>query len=172
MVTKVINLDLKDPNVVPAIHVTKLDSGLRAFEFHLYDGAEEYAIPTTASITFQGTKPDKNGFVYGCAYNNNVVTVNCTEQMTAVVGQTRCNLVIVDADEKRVASFLLYLHVLPTAVDDSTVISESNIAYANEVINELQSIGAYGDRLSALERKTFMNAEYVTSTKTIRFYKM
>lgn len=148
MVTKVIDLDLKDPSIVPAIHVTKLDSGLRAFEFHLYDGNEVYKIPSNVSITFQGTKPDKNGFVYGCTHNENVVTVNCTEQMTAVAGQVLCNLVLTDTEKNRIASFLLYLVVLPIAVDDTTVISDSEIAYASEVINELQSVGAYKDMLN------------------------
>lgn len=152
MVTKVIELDLKDPSVVPAIHVTKLDSGLRAFEFHLFNGDEKYEIPSNVSVTFQGTKPDKNGFVYGCEYSENIVSVNCTEQMTAVEGQVRCSLVLVDTDKNRIASFLIYIFVLPVGVDGSTVISDSEIAYSNEVINKLQSVGAYSDRLTNLEK--------------------
>ena len=143
MVTKIIDLDLKDPSVTPNIYVTKLDSGLRAFEFHLYCGSEEYTIPSNVSITFQGTKPDKNGYVYGCSYSKNVVTVNCTEQMTAVEGESVCNLVLLDTNNKRIATFLMYMFVLPTAVDTETIISDSEIAYANEVINKLQNIGAY-----------------------------
>ena len=143
MVTKIIDLNLKDLSVVPAIHVTKLDSGLRAFEFHLYDEDEKYEIPTNISITFQGTKPDKNGFVYGCSYSENVVTVNCTEQMTAVEGQVRCNLVLVDTNKNRIASFLIYLFVLPIAVDEDTVISDSDLDYIQQVLNLIQSSGAW-----------------------------
>jgi len=171
LVTKIIDLDLKDPNIVPAIHVSKLDSGLRAFEFHLYNGDEIYQIPSNAAITFQGTKPDKNGFVYGCSYEGNIVTVNCTQQMTAVEGSVKCSLVIVDTDENRIATFLLYIFVLSIGVDDGTVISDSEIAYANEVINNLQSIGAYNDRLTALEAKRLMTVEYISSNETARFYR-
>ncbi len=171
MVTKIIELDLKDPNIVPAIHVSKLDSGLRAFEFHLNNGDEIYQIPSNAAITFQGTKPDKNGFVYGCSYEGNIVTVNCTQQMTAVEGCVKCSLVIVDTDENRIASFLLYIIVFPIGVDDSTVISDSEIAYSNEVINNLQSIGAYDNRLKALEAKRLMTVEYISSNETAKFYR-
>ena len=171
MVTKIIDLNLKDPTIVPAIHVSKLDSGLRAFEFRLYNGDELYNIPSNVSITLQGIKPDKNGFVNGCTYNGNVVNVDCTEQMTAVEGSVRCNLVLVDTNRNRIASFLFYILVLPIGVDDKTVISDSEIAYANEVINELQSVGAYDNRLKVIENKNLMTVQYISSSETASFYR-
>ena len=170
MVTTIIDLNLKDPGVTPVIYVSKLDSGLRAFEFHLYDGSEEYQIPLNASVTFQGTKPDKNGFVYGCTFNNNIVTVDCDEQMTAVVGETPCSLVIIDIETNRVASFLIIMMVLQTAVNDNTVFSDSDIAYANEVINSLQSIGAFASSLNSIVNKiNTIQMTYISSEERINF---
>lgn len=141
MVTRVIDLDLSGPCIVPMIHVSKLDSGLRAFEFHLYDSGELYQIPSNVTITFQGTKPDKNGFVYGCTFENNIVRVNCTEQMTAVEGVVKCDLILVDRNENRIASFLMHLFVHNIAVDDDTVFSDSDLDYIQQVLNKIQSNG-------------------------------
>lgn len=172
MVTKIIDLDLKDPNIVPAIHVSKLDSGLRAFEFHLYDGDAIYQIPSNVSITIQGTKPDKNGFVYGCSYTQStgVVIANCAEQMTTVVGDVVCQLVLVDTNNERVASFVFILVVHKSATDSNTVYSDSDLAYANEVLNNLQSVGAYADALNNLNTKVNrIQMTYISSEERINF---
>lgn len=144
MVTKVICLDLKDPSVVPEIHVPRGDSGLRAFEFHLHDGHDIYTIPANVSITIRGTKPDKNGFSYACSYTSStgVVVANCTEQMTAVVGDTICQLVLVDTSSNRIATFCFHLIVERSATDDGTIYSDSDMAYAEQVLNRIQSDGS------------------------------
>lgn len=143
MVTKVMYLDLKDPSVVPEIHVPRGDSGLRAFEFHLLDGSSIYTIPTNVTITIRGTKPDKNGFTYPCTYTSStgVVVANCTEQMTAVVGDTICQLVLVDTNSNRIATFCFHLIVERSATDDGTIYSDSDMAYAEQIVNRIQSDG-------------------------------
>ena len=170
-VIKTLYIDLRDPTIIPEIHVPRNDSRLRVFKFYLYDGETEYEVPTDASVTIQGRKPDRNGFTYECSYAGNLVAVNCREQMTAVIGDTICQIVIVENTTKRVSSFIFHLIVEESATDDTTVYSESDLAYAVQVINELQSIGAYNNRLVALETKPLMSAMYVESTETARFYK-
>lgn len=152
MVTKVLYLDLQDPGIIHRIPVSRYDSGLRAFEFHLLDNGLPYQIPTGSSITIQGTKPDKNGFTYSCTYDatTGVVTANCTEQMTAVLGDVKTQLVVVDTNQKRVATFLFFICVHQSAVTDGTVFSDSELAYAEQVINNLQSIDAYAVALNNL----------------------
>ena len=151
-VVKLVNLDLKDRGVVPIISVPRYDSGLRTLEFHLFDGDSVYAIPSNASVTMRGTKPDRNGFVYSCSTNNSagIVSINCTTQMTAVLGDVYCQVVIIDTSGKRVASFVFILKVEKASIDDGTVISDSDLAYVVEVLDKIQISGTLMEQFERL----------------------
>lgn len=153
MVYTDVYLNLQSPGVIPYIKVSQLDSGIRSFRFYLFDGAEKWIIPSNISVTIKGTKPDGNGFVYGGEYVENIVTTKCEEQMTAIDGEVRCKLVFVDTDKNRIASFMFFIEVEKDSTDDGTSFSESSIDYANEVIEQLQGVGAYGNRLYNLEQR-------------------
>lgn len=148
-VTKILYLDLQDQNVTPVVRVSRYDSGLRAFEFHLMDGSEIFTIPSNVSITLRGTKPDKNGFSYACTFTQStgIVRANLTEQMTAVVGCVFCQIVIVDTNRNRIASFCFYLIVEKSATDENTIYSDSDLAYVEEAMNAIQSITAANNLL-------------------------
>lgn len=170
MVVTKVDLDLNSRGVVPRIEVSRMDSGLRVLEFHLYDGESDYLIPSNVSITIQGTKPDRKGFTYGCAYDqsSSTVQVSCTEQMTAVVGEVICQLVLVDTSEKRVASFAFILNVNKSATDESTIYSDSDLAYADQVLNDLGSVDAYASALQNLtNRVNRISMSYNASTESI-----
>ena len=172
MVYSDIYLNLQSPGVIPYIRVSQLDSGIRSFRFHILDGDVEWTIPSNVSVTMKGTKPDKNGFDYGGEYEGNIVTVLCREQMTAVNGDIRCKLIFVDTDQNRIASFSFFLEVEKDSTDDDTIFSESSIDYANQVITNLQGVGAYGDRLSNLERSmSNISIYYVDSEEQAYFSK-
>ena len=172
MVYSDIYLNLQSPGVIPYIKVSQLDSGIRSFRFHMLDGDEKWIIPSNVSVTIKGTKPDRNGFDFGGEYTGNIVTVLCREQMTAVNGEIRCKLIFVDTDENRIASFSFFLEVERDSTDDNTVYSESSIDYANQVITQLQGIGAYGDRLSNLENNlSNISFYYVESEEQAYFSK-
>ena len=143
-VIKLVNLDLKDRGVVPVISVPRYDSGLRTFEFHLFDGNNVYQIPNSTVVTLRGTKPDKNGFIYNCGVNSSagIVYVDCTTQMTAVMGDVYCQIVIVDDHSRRIASFIFILKVEKASIDDGTVISDSDLAYVVEVLDRIQMSGS------------------------------
>lgn len=166
MVTKIIYLDFQDPGVIQYIQVSRYDSGLRAFEFHLMNGSSIYSIPANSSITFRGTKPDRNGFAYDCTYTSTtgVVIVNCTEQMTAVPGDVRCQLVIVDTNYRRLGTFVFILHVINSSTDDGTIYSDSDLSYAEEVLNSLQGIATFDNRVESLEN---IRVSYIASDTRI-----
>lgn len=170
MVVTKVDLDLNSRGVVPRIEVSRMDSGLRVFEFTLYDGETLYTVPSNASITLQGTKPDRKGFSYNCTYtaSTGTVRVSCTEQMTAVVGEVVCQLVVVDTSKKRVASFAFIINVNKSATDEKTIYSDSDLAYADQVLNQLGSVGAYGAALQNLtNRVDRINMSYNASTESI-----
>ena len=167
MIIKHIYLNLKDPEITPVIiRVPRYDSTLRSFRFHLMDGDVVYTIPSDVSITIRGTKPDRNGFSYTCSYTSStgIVAVNCRQQMTAVTGDTVCQLVIVDTNNKRLASFTFYLIVEHSATEESTVYSNSDMAYARDVLNRLQNVETY----TGILRRKLEYSSYDSAAKTLK----
>lgn len=167
MIIKHIYLNLKDPEITPVIiRVPRYDSTLRSFRFHLMDGDVIYTIPNDVSITIRGTKPDRKGFSYTCSYTSStgVVAVNCRQQMTAVTGDTICQLVIVDTNNKRLASFTFYLVVEHSSTEESTVYSNSDMAYARDVANRLGSVEAYSIEL----KRKLEYQSYEATSKTLK----
>lgn len=148
MVTKVINLNLKDQDVTQIIYVSQYDSGLRAFRFQLFDGIDEWIIPENASVEFRGRKPDRYGFMRMCSYNANIVTCDCTEQMTAVAGESYCKLAIVDTLGNRIASFHIIMCIDPDPITDTTIISDSEISYIQQMLSELGSVAALVQKIN------------------------
>lgn len=143
MITKALYLDLQNPGVRQVITVSQYDSGLRAFEFRLLNGSQIYQIPSNVTITLQGTKPDRNGFVYGCSYTSStgMVIADCTEQMTAVAGEVLCQLILVDSSENRIGTFVFIINVEKGAINNETIVSTDDIKYVEDILNRLQSGG-------------------------------
>lgn len=164
MIVKVVDLDLLNPSVVPIIYVPRYDGVLRRLQFRLFAESVEYEIPLGTSVTVRGTKPDRNGFTYNYTYNKNVVTGYCTEQMSAVVGDVICQIVMVDTNNDRLASFIFILRVEDSSTTEATVYSESEIALTEQVINDLQGIHAYSVMLEQLQKNKLEFKNYDLET--------
>lgn len=100
------------------------------FVFTIIKDSVTWTIPTGATAVLNGLKPDGNVFAFAGTISGNTVTVNCDVQMTAVAGDTICELSIL-ADGKTVgtANFTLAVEAAPKSPDD--VSSDSTLpAYA------------------------------------------
>ena len=126
MVTQTINLSMVPGAVNPVIHVSQYDSDEDALVFNLYAGAA-FVLPVGSAAVINGTKPDGYGFTYNAtSQSGNTVTFDVTQQMTAVVGEVRCELRISDSDNV-VGTQNFTLMVEQAALDQNTVISDSDI---------------------------------------------
>lgn len=87
------NLQIAPNGVSPIIHVSQYDVG-RQFQLKLYDGATAYSVPSGATATINGIKPDNKGFSYADAVSisGSTVTVTTKEQMTIVEGIVECEI--------------------------------------------------------------------------------
>jgi len=126
MVTQKFDLNMIPGKPKPIIRASQYDTGLRAFEVSLFAGTDTYTIPSGATLTVQGTKPDYTGFSYSATYSGNTVTFDCTDQMTACAGAVEMEIAVVNEGE-RVATANFVLQVEPAALKDDTIISETDI---------------------------------------------
>ena len=129
-----------DLNLIPdsapvVVHCDQYDRGTGRLVISLYEGSVAYSPSGTAVI--QGMKPDGKGFDYNCTLSGNTVTADLTEQMTAVAGQVRTQIVVTESTG-RTGTFVFILDVQRSALPADTDMSESDYQLIEQAIEEAQ----------------------------------
>lgn len=129
-----------DLNLIPdsspvVVHCDQYDRGTGRLVISLYEGSIAYSPSGTAVI--QGVKPDGKGFDYNCTLSGNTVTADLTEQMTAVAGQVRTQIVVTESTG-RTGTFVFILDVQRSALPADTDMSESDYQLIEQAIEETQ----------------------------------
>ena len=131
MITQAFDLNMI-PNSAPVVvHVDQYDHGDGRLIISLYKDTVAYTPSGTAKI--QGRKPDGHGFEYACTISGNVVTADLTEQMTAVSGQVRCQIVVTESGD-RTGTFAFILEVQPSALPDDSEMSDSDYQLVEQML--------------------------------------
>ena len=140
MTTQSFNLDLIPLGVSPSVHVSQYDKG-QTWLISLFKDNMPFNIPSGASVTVQGTKPDSTGFQYPCTFSGNVVTATEEQQMTIIAGKVPCEIRITQSDAQ-IASLNFCLIVEPAALSDTTVISDTELPLIEEAAEAVEQIPA------------------------------
>lgn len=142
-------LNLIPSGVMPVVYINQGDAGYDK-EFLVYNGDSPYNVPAGVSATIRGKKADGYGVTEAAALTtgSNLVTVTITEQMVAAEGSNLYELVFVDTDDLRIATINMVWAVKKDALGDA-VISESDLDYASQVMDQLQSVSAFKNQLDA-----------------------
>lgn len=147
------------------IHVNQVNENIE-IQFRIMNGAQPFNVPEGVSCTIRGTKGDNFGYAAAVAVTagSNVVTVTLTEQLTAVAGAGNIfELVFVGAsDDMKVSTENFILAVERAALGEDTVISDSDLAYADQVLDQLQSVGAVNAQVQ--QNKANIAAEITRAT--------
>ena len=161
-----------DLNLIPdsapvVVHCDQYDRGTGRLVISLYEGSVAYSPSGTAVI--QGMKPDGKGFDYNCTLSGNTVTADLTEQMTAVAGQVRTQIVVTESTG-RTGTFVFILDVQRSALPADTDMSESDYQLIEQAIEDAQeavedsSAWAIGERggipVSPTDETYHNNAKY------------
>ena len=158
-------LNLIPGGVMKVIHVNQVNENIE-IQFRIMNGAQPFNVPEGVSCTIRGTKGDNFGYAADVAVTagSNVVTVTLTEQLTAVAGTGNVfELVFVgSADDMKVSTENFILAVERAALGEDTVISDSNLAYADQVLDQLQSVGAVNAQVQ--QNKANIAAEIMRAT--------
>ena len=128
MITQRTKLNLIPGAVLPRINVTQYDYGSRTLQFEIWDGNQRYTLTSGTTAQIQGTKPDRLGFEYAATVDttNNIIVANLTQQMTAAYGDATCELVLLKTG-KRIGTLNFVMCIQPAALNDETVISDSEL---------------------------------------------
>ena len=146
MITQSFDLNLIPESSPVVVHCDQYDKGTGRLVISLYDENIAYSPSGTAKI--QGVKPDGKGFEYDASISGNVVTANLTEQMSAVAGHVRCQIVVTETTG-RTGSFAFILDVQPSALPLDTDISESDYQFIEQAIEAAEDAQEYSEDAEA-----------------------
>lgn len=135
MITQAFDLNMIPSSAPVVVHVDQYDHGEGRFVISLYNGDTPYTPTGTAII--QGTKPDGKGFEYSATLSGNTVTANLTEQMTAVFGIVRAQIVITETSG-RTGTFVFNLDVQKSALPADADMSHSEYQIVEELLEDVQ----------------------------------
>ena len=166
MTSQTFNLDLIPQGVPPIVHVSQYDKG-QTWNIHLFENGVVFPVPSGTSAAVQGTKPDNTGFQYPAVISvgDNVVTFTVEQQMTVLAGELDCELVLVNGEEQ-VATINFILAVEPAALDDETIISETELPLIEQAAELGAVINAYATQIHADATTAANAATSATASQT------
>lgn len=147
MTTQNIRLNLIPGGVMPVVYASQYDNQTDALIFELYNGAQPFPVPQGAAVLINGTKPPVDGEIAGFSYSaasitGNTVICNVTTQMTAVPGDVLCELRI-RTESQIIGSINFILRVERSALNDDTVLSETDIPLIEQAIEIAANLADY-----------------------------
>ena len=164
------DIDVSPGSVPLLIDCSQYDADARTVYFNLISRSGVLVLPVGVKAEVRGTKPDGNGFSYGCPISGKTVTVTITEQMTAVAGRVPCELVIytgtprtegaeASQDFMQLCTANFILRVKRAALDKDTLGSNSEIRQLVTVIDRTDAL------LDAASRMDQATATIVAKTQ-------
>lgn len=134
-ITQTFDLNLIPEQAPVVVHCDQYDKGTGRLIVKLYEG--DVAYTPVGSAVIQGCKPDGRGFQYNASLSGNTVTANLTEQMTAIAGHVRCQIVVTETTG-RTGTFVFILEVQKSALPSDTDMSDSEYPLIEQAIEDAQ----------------------------------
>lgn len=132
------------PDSAPiVINCDQYDKGTGRLVIKLYE--DDIAYISTGTAVIQGSKPDGHGFAYPATLSGYTVTADLTEQMTAVAGRVRCQVVVTESTG-RTGTFVFNLDVQRSALPSDSDMSESDYQIVEQAILNAEgwAVGEHG----------------------------
>lgn len=127
------NLNLESQLSKKYVKVSQYDTGRRLLITLLKNDCSMFKIPSEASASINGLKPDGKGFRYDCSIENNKVVVDMKEQMTVLAGYVKCEILLSKGGE-RIATANFMLSVEESPLSENTLISSTDIPLLQKAI--------------------------------------
>jgi len=148
------------------IPVSQFDS-LWQFQFTLVESNQRWTIPDGATAVMNGKKPDGNTFSFSGTISQNVVEVDCDVQMTAVAGNTECELSILSAGKVvGTTNFTLVVEAAPKAPGD--ISSETTLPAYGEILERIAELEAGGGSSVTVDAALSASSENPVQNKAVK----
>ena len=166
------NLNLASQLPKKYLKVSQYDTGRRLLITLIKNDGSMFKIPTEASASINGLKPDGNGFRYDCSIENNKVVVDMQEQMTVLAGCVKCEILLSKGGE-RIATANFMLSVEESPLSENTPISSTDIPLlrkaieASEIVLSVEkTVKGYSESASKSSQSAQESAESASTSAT------
>ena len=148
------------------VNVSQYDQGSRALTFNFFKDNVAFTPPAGYAANITGTKPDGTGFMYAMTVSGSSATVEVTQQMCAVAGECPCEVRLIDGNSNVLGTANFTLAVERAAMDDDTVISESDIPYFEDLATQAAASAASAAASAAIFPTGGEAGQVLTKTET------
>lgn len=166
------NLNLESQLSKKYVKVSQYDTGRRLLITLLKNDCSMFKIPSEASASINGLKPDGKGFRYDCSIENNKVVVDMKEQMTVLAGYVKCEILLSKGGE-RIATANFMLSVEESPLSENTLISSTDIPLlqkaieASEIVLSVEkTVKGYSESASKSSQSAQESAESASTSAT------
>lgn len=143
MLAQELDLNVFPKGMRPSVHVSQYDNQNNGLIVYLYNDDVPWAPPSGSGAIINGIKPDHTAFSYAASsLSSNKVTLNITNQMTAIAGSVICELRISRGREV-IGTLNFDLVVEPAPLRDDSVISESYLPLVSQAVEVATKISQY-----------------------------
>ena len=164
------NLNLESQLSKKYVKVSQYDTGRRLLITLLKNDCSMFKIPSEASASINGLKPDGKGFRYDCSIENNKVVVDMKEQMTVLAGYVKCEILLSKGGE-RIATANFMLSVEESPLSENTPISSTDIPLlqkaieASEIVLSVEkTVKGYSESASKSSQSAQKSAESASNS--------
>ncbi len=127
VITREISVDVAKRNVFSAIVAKQHDTNSRFLKVTLTSLGETISVPKTATVTINALREDGNSAAFlGSANEDGTVTVPLTQWMLALDGEVKCDVSIVDSEERKLTSTLFILAVEEATYSGDDITDDEN----------------------------------------------
>lgn len=151
-----VNIDLARRGATPVFYAKQYDAQSRQLAFRLFSGGIAYTPPEGTAAVFRAGKPDGTGVFYDGQINDNTVTVELVQQVTAAAGNVLCEVSLM-RDKTRLSTFNAIITVEASPVSDEQIVSSDYYTALQSMINTImhsatvvKPLGSY-DTVEALQ---------------------
>ena len=136
METQCISLNMTPTGVNPCFHISQYDVG-RMLGFIVHSGGATVDLDTY-TCTIEATRSDGTAITSAVATTDNIGTFEVTPTMSNKTDKYRCQLVIVDANSKRIASLPFDMDVCKAAMDENSESIEEDASLYQQYTKAVQ----------------------------------
>lgn len=127
VITREISVDVAKRNVFSAIVAKQFDTNSRFLKVTLTNLGEKIIVPLSAVVTINAEREDGNSAAFlGSANDDGTVTVPLTQWMLALDGEVKCDVSIVDLEERKLTSTLFILAVEEATYSGDDITEDEN----------------------------------------------
>lgn len=137
MEVQYISLDMTPTGVNPCFHISQYDVR-RMLGFIVYSGGATVDLDTY-TCTIEATRSDGTAITSAVVTTDNIGTFEVTPTMSNKADKYRCQLVIVDANSKRIASLPFDMEVTKAAMDENAESIEEDASLYHQYTQQVQS---------------------------------